>query len=250
MANSVPTLYILNRNYSSWSLRAWLVMRSFKLNFNIELLLLGTPEIPDMGIPAAAALMRRAGPTSKVPALHVEKPSGEIHIVFETLAILEYLAEDYPEIWPSDRYDRAFARSLAAEMATGFYGIRKYAMNIRGRYAFDPELYTEDTITQLARVSSIWEDLRSKQVGKEGDKGFLFGRFTAIDAMYTPLAFRLLTYSLRDKIQGKHAQAYVNHLLSTEEVKEWVDLSKKEKEVIPADEMPGYEGKQLTNVDY
>lgn len=93
MANSVPTLYILNRNYSSWSLRAWLVMRSFKLNFNVELLLLGTPEIPDMGIPAAAALMSRAGPTSKVPALHVEKPSGEIHIVFETLAILEYLAE-------------------------------------------------------------------------------------------------------------------------------------------------------------
>ena len=93
MVNSVPTLYILNRNYSSWSLRAWLVMRYFKLNFNIELLLLGTPEIPDMGIPAADALMRRAGPTSKVPALHVEKPSGEHHIVFESLAILEYLAE-------------------------------------------------------------------------------------------------------------------------------------------------------------
>ncbi|KAF9137331.1 hypothetical protein BGX30_010325, partial [Mortierella sp. GBA39] len=163
MVNSVPTLYILNRNYSSWSLRAWLVMRYFKLDFNIELLLLGTPEIPDMGIPAADALMRRAGPTSKVPALHVEKPSGGHHIVFETLAILEYLAEDYPEIWPTDRYDRALARSLATEMATGFFGIRKYAMNIRGRYAFDPELYTADTIKQLARVSSIWEDLRSKQ---------------------------------------------------------------------------------------
>jgi len=224
-------------------------MRYFKLNFNVELLLLGTPEIPDMGIPAADAVMRRAGPTSKVPALHVEKPSGGNHIVFETLAILEYVAEDYPEIWPTDRYDRALARSLAAEMATGLSGIRKYHMNIRGRYAFDPEHYTEDTIKHLARVSSIWEDLRSKQVGKEGDKGFLFGRFTAIDAMYTPVAFRLQTYSLKDKIQGKHAQAYVNQLLNTEEVKEWVELSKKEKEVIPADEMYGYEGKQLTNID-
>lgn len=93
MVNSVPTLYILNRNYSTWSLRAWLVMRYFKLDFNIELLILGTTEIPDMGIPAADELMRRAGPTSKVPALHVEKPSGGHHIVFETLAILEYLAE-------------------------------------------------------------------------------------------------------------------------------------------------------------
>lgn len=93
MVNSVPTLYILNRNYSTWSLRAWLVMRYFKLNFNLELLILGTPEIPDMGIPAADALMSRAGPTSKVPALHVEKPSGGHHIVFETLAIVEYLAE-------------------------------------------------------------------------------------------------------------------------------------------------------------
>lgn len=249
MVNSVPTLYILNRNYSTWSLRAWLVMRYFKLNFNLELLILGTPEIPDMGIPAADALMSRAGPTSKVPALHVEKPSGGHHIVFETLAIVEYLAEDYPEIWPTDRYDRALARSLAAEMATSFFGIRKYNMNIRGRYAFDPELYTADTIKQLARISSIWEDLRSKQVGKEGDKGYLFGRFTAIDAMYTPVAFRLKTYSLRDKIQGQHAQAYIQRLLDTEEVKEWVELSKKEKEVIPADEMPGYEGKQLNNVE-
>jgi len=93
MVNSVPTLYILNRNYSSWSLRAWLAMRYLKIEFNTELLLLGTPEVPDMGTPAADALMRRAGPTAKVPALHVEKPNGEIHVVFESLAILEYLAE-------------------------------------------------------------------------------------------------------------------------------------------------------------
>ncbi|KAF9085063.1 Glutathione S-transferase 8 [Mortierella sp. GBA35] len=250
MVNKVPKLFILNRNYSSWSMRAWLAMRYLKLNFEVEVLLMGTPEVPDMGTPAADALMRRAGPTSKVPALHVEKPNsgGEIHIVFESLAILEYLAEDYPELWPSDRYDRALARSLASEMATGFSGVRKYHMNIRGRYAFDPELYTADTIKQLARLSSIWEDLRSKQVGKQGDKGFLFGHFTGLDAMYSPLVYRLRSYDLIGKIQGKHAVAYVHHLLNLEELKEWEDLSKLEKEIIPADEMPGYEDRQLANV--
>ncbi|KAG0375392.1 hypothetical protein BGX24_009166 [Mortierella sp. AD032] len=244
MVNSAPTLFILNRNYSSWSLRAWLAMRHLNLNFNLEIFLIGTPEVPDMFTPEAEAMLRRAGPTMKVPALHVQKPSGgEIHIVFETLAILEYLYEDYPEIWPTDRYDRALARSLASEMATGLSGIRKYHMNIRGRYAFDPELYTADSIKQFARISSIWEDLRSKQVDKEGDKGFLFGRFTGLDAMYAPVVFRLRTYSLIDKIQGKHAVAYVHHFLNSPEVKEWEVLSKDEKWIIPADEMYGYEGK-------
>ncbi|KAF9127741.1 hypothetical protein BGW39_005663 [Mortierella sp. 14UC] len=249
MVNSVPTLFILNRNYSSWSLRAWLAMRYLNVNFNTEVLWIGTPEVPDMNTPEAGVLLRQAGPTRKVPALHVQKPSGETHIVFESLAILEYLYEDYPELWPTDRYERALARSLASEMATGFAGIRKYHMNIRGRFAFDQELYTADTIKQLARVSSIWEDLRSKQVGKEDDKGFLFGQFTGLDSMYSPLVFRLRSYSLIDKIQGKHAIAYVHHLLNMPEVKEWEDLSKLEKWVIPEDEMPGYEGKQLTNVE-
>jgi len=134
-------------------------------------------------------------------------------------------------------------------MATGFFGIRKYAMNIRSRFAFDPELYTADTIKQLARLCSIWEDLRSKQVGQEDDQGYLFGKFTGLDAMYTPVAFRLRSFDLLDKVQGKHALAYVHTLLDTAEVKEWVALSKLEKEVIPADEMPGYEGKQLPDVE-
>ncbi|KAF9901606.1 Glutathione S-transferase 8 [Linnemannia zychae] len=249
MVDSIPTLFILNRNYSSWSLRAWLAMRSLNINFNTKVLLIGTPEVPDLFTPEAAVLLRQAGPTLKAPALHVQKPSGETHIVFESVAILEYLYEDYPELWPTDRYERALARSLACEMATSFGAVRYYAMNIRGRFAFDPELYTAETAKQLARISSIWEDLRSKQVGKEGDKGFLFGNFSGLDAMYAPVVFRLRTYSLIDKLENKHAIAYVHHLLNVPEVKEWEDLSKLEKWIIPADEMPGYEGKQLTNVD-
>ncbi|KAG0252005.1 hypothetical protein BGZ95_006735, partial [Linnemannia exigua] len=94
MVNSVPTLFILNRNYSSWSLRAWLAIRHLNIKFNAELLLIGTPEVPDLFTPEAGAMLGRAGPTHKVPALHVQKPlGGETHIVFETLAILEYLYE-------------------------------------------------------------------------------------------------------------------------------------------------------------
>ncbi|KAG0254696.1 hypothetical protein BG011_005561 [Mortierella polycephala] len=236
-SSNVPTLFLLNKNYSSWSLRAWLVMRAFKIDFKPELLLLGTPEIPDIGLPAANELMRRAGPTGKVPALHVQKPSGEPHIVFETLAVIEYLAEDCPGIWPSDRFDRAFARSLSAEMATSFVSIRNYAMTIRGRYPFDPEIYNASVEKDILRLCSIWEELRSKAATQEGDEGYLFGRFTALDAMYAPVMFRLRSYSLISKIQGKHALAYVERLLNNEHMKEWEESSSHETEVIPRDEL-------------
>lgn len=92
-SSGVPTLYVLNRNYSSWSLRAWLVVRHLKIDFETEVLLVGTPEIPDLGLPKANELMLRAGPTGKVPSLHVPDGLGGKHIVFESLAIVEYLAE-------------------------------------------------------------------------------------------------------------------------------------------------------------
>ncbi|KAF9359349.1 hypothetical protein BGX26_012553 [Mortierella sp. AD094] len=236
-SSNIPSLYLLNRNYSSWSLRAWLAMRAFKIESETVMLIVGTPEIPDLGIPAADKLMLTAGPTGKVPALHVKKESGEKHIVFETLAIIEYLAEDYPLIWPTERFDRAYARSLASEMATSFGPIRNYAMNIRERRAFDPELYNDKVEKDIRRLSGIWEDLRSKAATKEGDEGYLFGRFTALDAMYAPVMFRLRSYDLLPKVQGKHAAAYVERILSNEYVREWEELSKQEKEIIPRDEL-------------
>ncbi|KAG0021245.1 hypothetical protein BGZ80_002813 [Entomortierella chlamydospora] len=236
-ASNIPSLFLLNRNYSSWSLRAWLVMRAFKIEFETVMLIVGTPEIPDLNTPAADELMLTAGPTSKVPALHVKRESGEKHIVFETLAIIEYLAEDCPLLWPTERLDRAYARSLAAEMATSFAPIRSYSMNIRQRHAFDPELYNDKAEKDIRRLSSIWDDLRSKAATKEADEGYLFGRFTALDAMYAPVMFRLRSYDLIPKVQGKHAAAYVERILSNEYVMEWEELSKQEKEVIPRDEL-------------
>ncbi|KAF8980257.1 hypothetical protein BGZ46_004441 [Entomortierella lignicola] len=236
-SSNIPSLYLLNRNYSSWSLRAWLAMRAFSLEFKTVMLIVGTSDIPDLGIPAADRLMETAGPTRKVPALHVKKDSGENHIIFETLAIIEYLAEDYPLLWPVDRFDRAYARSLASEMATSFGPIRNYAMNIRERRPFDTKIYNDKVEKDIRRLSSIWEDLRSKAAAKKDDEGYLFGRFTALDAMYAPVMFRLRSYDLLPKVQGKLAAAYIEHMLNNEYVKEWEELSKQESEIIPRDEL-------------
>ncbi|KAF9390706.1 hypothetical protein CPB97_008555 [Podila verticillata] len=239
MTEATPKLYILNRNYSSWSLRAWIALRTLNVKFDtVELIISSDNETKDLFTPEANALMARAGPTGKVPALHVTKPNGENHIIFESLAIMEYLAEEYPSLWPTDKYERAYARSLASEMATGFGPLRSYAMNIRADYPFDAALYTPAVDKNLIRISAIWEELRSKAAqNKETDKGYLFGRFTALDAMYAPLHHRLNGYSLLDKIQGKHAQAYTQHMLNSPEMQEWTKASKLEPWIIPSDEL-------------
>ncbi|KAG0345414.1 hypothetical protein BG004_003726 [Podila humilis] len=233
---SIPTLYVINQNYSSWSLRAWLALRHLDAKFDTVVLKLGTEEYPDFA--QSSALLARAGPTLKVPALHVTKPSGENHIVFESLAIMEYLAEEYPQLWPTDKYDRAYARSLASEMATGFGPLRNYAMNLRANYPFNPDFYNQGVEKNINRLSAIWEELRSKAAeDKATDKGYLFGSFTALDAMYAPVMFRLNSYSLLDKVTGAHAMAYIQHMLASPEMQEWVAAAKLEKEIIPSDEM-------------
>lgn len=124
----------------------------------------------------------------QVPALHIITPNGKTHIVFESLAIMEYLAEDHQHLWPTCKYERAHARSLASELATGFGPIHSYPMNIRAKYDFDQALYTAEVEKDLRRLSSIWEELRAKAVKNKADKGFLFSGFTVLDAMYAPLA--------------------------------------------------------------
>ncbi|KAG0052222.1 hypothetical protein BGZ83_002831 [Gryganskiella cystojenkinii] len=232
------TLFLLNRNYSSWSLRAWIAMRAFNLKFDIVMLMVGTKEIQDLGTPEADALMSRAGPTSKVPALHIN--DGKF-VVFETLAIIEFLAESVDGMWPKDHLDRAYARSLSCEMLTGFSAVRSYSMNLREHRPFQPELFTAQAEKEFSRLASIWEELRvkaTKNCGDKEDKGFLFGSFTALDAMYAPVMFRLRSYGLMEKITGEHARAYVNRMLEYEPLKEWEALAAKETEIIPRGEYP------------
>lgn len=151
---------------------------------------------------------------------------------------MEYLAEEHPHLWPACKYERALARSLASEMATSFGPIRSYGMNIRAQYDFDPALWSDGVEKNLARLSSIWDELRSKAVKNQAtDKGFLFGGFTALDAMYAPLAHRLTTYSLRDKVQGEHARIYVQTLLDAPEMQEWTAAVKAEPWVVASDEL-------------
>ncbi|KAG0052220.1 hypothetical protein BGZ83_002829 [Gryganskiella cystojenkinii] len=239
----VPKLYLLNRNYSSWSLRAWLALEFTGFEYETVMLIVGTKEIPDFGFPAADALMRRAGPTSKVPALHIVTSKGHPQIVFESLAIIEFLAEDYPALWPTDRYERAYARSLASEMATSFSAVRNYGMNLREHRPFQPELFNNKVEKDILRLSSIWEELRVKAIENsknqsKTDEGFLFGSFTALDAMYAPVMYRFRSYALASKVKGEHAQAYMRHMLEYGPMKEWESLAAKETEIIPSDEMP------------
>ncbi|KAI9232665.1 MAG: hypothetical protein BYD32DRAFT_466050 [Podila humilis] len=182
MTGHIPTLYVLNKNYSSWSLRAWLVLSALGIKFETVVLTVRMKDLPDF------------------PALHITKPNSETHIVFESLVIMEYLAEDHSHLWPACKYERAHARSLASEMATGFGPIRSYPMNIRAKYDFDQALYNAGVEKDLHRLSSIWEELRVKAVKNKADNGFLFGGLTALDAMYAPLAHWLTTYALVDKV--------------------------------------------------
>ena len=121
-------------------------------------------------------------------------------------------------------------------MATSFESVRNYSMSIRERRPFDANFYSDKVEKDLRRLSSIWEELREKAAAKGGDEGYLFGRFTAIDAMYAPVMFRLRSYDLASKIEGKHAKAYVQHILNNEYVKEWENMALQETEVIPRGE--------------
>jgi len=147
---------------------------------------------------------------------------------------------DYPSLWPADRFERAYARSLAAEMATSFFAVRNYAMSLRENRKFQPELFNEKAGKDIKRLSSIWQELRSKAIHNKNkkDDGFLFGSFTALDAMYAPVMFRFRSYSLADKVEGEHAQAYMRHMLEFGPMKEWAELAAQETEIIPRDEMP------------
>ncbi|KAF9971663.1 Glutathione S-transferase 8 [Actinomortierella ambigua] len=231
-----PVLYILNRNYSSWSMRPWLGLKAAGVDFKEVLLLAGTPEVPNMGTPQSDKMLLAAGPTGKAPVLHITQPNGEKLIIFESLAIMEYVAEEYPTLWPSDRFQRAYARALATEMASSFGNIRGYDMNIRDRFPFDPALFTPAKAKDLARLESIWAGCRERMVkaraAGESDDGFLFGRFTIVDAMYAPLMFRIQTYGLREKMSDPLALEYVDRVLRYEHVQEWARLALQEKEII------------------
>jgi glutathione S-transferase len=209
------TLYIGNRNYSSWSLRGWLATRLSGAPFREVVIQLRGRFNPDN---------RAFSPTALVPALH----DGDVH-VWDSLAIGEYLAERHPGMWPSDATARAWARCIAAEMHSGFPTLRdEMTMCIRERLDVRP--WSDALAANIKRIEEIWNESRRRH-GGGGD--FLCGAFSLADAFYAPVAFRFQSYDVRP--QGAAAD-YLAALLAHPFVREWERAALEEKEVIEADE--------------
>lgn len=174
-------LLIANKNYSSWSLRAWLALKGAGVEFTEQLLPFNSPEF-------AAALDGLPAP-KRVPLLL----DGD-YAVWDSLAIIEHVAERYPDrpIWPTDRGARAMARSICAEMHSGFHRLRRH-MPMNLWRPPEPIAHDDAVAADITRITDIWRTARQLH-GADGP--FLFGRFSAADAYYAPVATRLRTYAV------------------------------------------------------
>ena len=196
-------LYIANKNYSSWSLRPWVLLRELAIDFTERQLIFGAA--------ASWEIYRSISPTGKVPCL-VDEANGGL-AVWDSLSIAEYLAERHQGIWPSDSRTRAWARSAAAEMHSGFSELRNRCsmtcgMRIR-LHEYPPALERDVT-----RLQGLWNEGLRRFGGP-----FLAGRsFTAADAFFAPVAFRVQTYGLS---LDSESAAYVSRLLELRAMKEW-----------------------------
>jgi len=204
-------LYIGNKNYSSWSMRPWVLMRQFGLPFD-EVMVRFDSFDPGSQFKRSVGAV---SPTGKVPVL-----VDEGFIVWDTLAIAEYLAERFPEqaLWPRDRLQRARARSLCAEMHSGFGALRSHCpMNIEASL---PEVGQQvlanqpAVVADLARVQALWGEALAASGGP-----FLFGEFSIADAYYAPVVARLRCYGLP---VNAACQAYMDQVWAAPGVAAWV----------------------------
>jgi glutathione S-transferase len=210
-------LIIGNRNYSSWSVRPWLVLTHFEIPFEEQLAPLSGPGWKDN--------IRAVSPTGRVPVLI----DGDL-VVPETIAIIEYLAEAYPErnVWPANRTARALARAAAAEMHSGFSTLRNAApMNLRASL---PGLVDADKVADdLTRLETLWDGLLDRFGGP-----YLFGAFSAADAMYAPAASRLRTYDLS---VSDTAMAYIDAIYALPAFQSLLARAKAEPWTVQRDEL-------------
>jgi glutathione S-transferase len=217
------TLVIGNKNYSSWSLRGWLMARIAGIEFEEIVVPLDLPE--------TQPTIRKYSPSGRVPVLMHRGLA-----VWESLAIGEYLNDLKPEagLWPAAVAARAHARSIACEINTGFAELRdKMPMNIRA--SFPGKGMTAAVRADIQRITGLWRDCRKRFAGAATkDDGFLFGAFSAADAMYAPVVTRLRTYGVK---VDQDTDAYCKSVLAHPPVKEWVDAAKNEPWLIEKYEM-------------
>jgi glutathione S-transferase len=200
------TLYVANKNYSSWSLRPWILMRELGIAFDEQV----RPFNDGPGLTFTGL-----SPSGRFPCL----VDGDT-VVWDSLAITEYLAENHQQVWPEDRVARAFARSAASEMHSGFANLRNICgMNVglRIELASLPDALALD----IARIDTLWNDGLTRFGGP-----FLAGsRFTAVDAFFTAVAFRVQTYDLK---LSEPANAYARRLLALPSMQDWYSAALKE----------------------
>lgn len=207
------TLIIGNKNYSSWSLRPWLALRVAGIPFD-------EVRIP-LYLPGSKDQILRHSPAGKVPVLVTPEVT-----VWESLAILEYLADRHPaaQLWPADPVDRARARAVSTEMHGGFAALRSnLGMNLRR--TFPDHAVTTDVLADIARVQALWNDCLDRSGGP-----FLFGAFTNADAMFAPVVTRFLTYSVKADAVSARYLATVRALPAMDE---WYAAALRETEVLP-----------------
>jgi len=206
-----PLLVIGTKRYSSWSLRPWLALKQAGISFDEVVIQLRQPD--------TQARIAQFSPSGRVPFLRDDDVS-----VWDSLAICEYVAEMLPGayLWPQDRGARAVARSVAAEMHSGFPGLREHLSMDVARTIPLPTI-PDAARNDIARVQAIWMDCR-KRFGMAGGP-FLFGRFTMADAMYAPVATRFRTYGV--KLEPV-CQAYVDAIMALPAMIEWVAAAKLE----------------------
>jgi glutathione S-transferase len=193
-------LFIANKNYSSWSLRPWVLMRTLSIPFDEQLM--------PFGAGSQAEVFGSFSPSGKVPCL----VDGET-VVWDSRAIIEYLAESHPAAWPADRSARAWARCAAAEMHSGFFTVRNLcSMNCGVRVRIDP--WPPALQAEWERLSALWDDGLTRFGGP-----FLAGpHFTAVDAFFAPLAFRAQTYS---PTLSARSNEYLARLLALPAMQAW-----------------------------
>ncbi|MEO8803787.1 MAG: glutathione S-transferase family protein [Rudaea sp.] len=203
--SQIPVLVIGSKNYSSWSLRPWLLLRVFELRFEEIKLPLDTPEF--------YSRIREYSPTGRVPVLH----DRDVR-VWDSLAIAEYANERWlgGRGWPADITARALARAISAEMHSGFMALRnELPMNCRKRVS--NHAISADAQRDVVRVKAIWREARER-FGADGP--FLFGAFGIADAMYAPVVLRFISYGVTlDRIE----RAYADAILALPALREWLE---------------------------
>ncbi|WP_041395163.1 glutathione S-transferase family protein [Photobacterium profundum] len=223
-------LIIGNKNYSSWSLRGWLMLAKSGLEFEVVQLPLFTQRFYDE--------LAEISPALKVPVLidqiqdsHIK--SAQDAVIWDSLAICEYINEQYlsGSAWPQTIQNRAKARSIAAEMHSGFSALRnEMPMNCRAKRTL---ALSESALKDIARIDQIWSEQMSLNTNKTDGDGWLFGKWSIADCMFAPVVFRFVTYGVK---VSPLAEQYMQHALASTEMQQWLADALTETDIVEEDE--------------